>query len=280
MANRGNLGWMLANMKDHERLIAGTKTGVGPSPAIWSACPYVPTMLDPTKGFVYFNDFLNAEPATDTDAQTYNGLVHTERSQGSISNDPSVPGGVAVLDAGANTEDTGITGQLEGCQCEPKKGTTIYMEWRCKVNVGGGQMFMGLACDSATAIVTASDAIEASINLAGFFRDAGTGDTDWSCGVCDGSSSEESDDVVTVASESAYEKFGIILRGIGAVAGSRAEFYHQGALVYVADDINDLPLLLMCPTFQADGDGTDQPKIYLDWLRVAVVNTDTFCRET
>lgn len=277
--NRGNLGFNLANMNDNDRLIAGSATGVGPSPKIWSDCPYLPIMLDPTKGFAYFNDFLNAEAATDTDAQTYNGLVHTERSQGTISNDPSVPGGIVVLDAGATTVDTGITGQLEGCQCEPKEGTTIWMEWRCKVNVGGGQMFMGLACDSATAIVTSSDAIEASINLAGFFRDAGTGDTDWSCGVCDGSSSEESDDVVSAASESAYEKFGIVIRGIGAVAGSKVEFYHQGALVYTADDIDDLPLLLMCPTFQADGDGTDRPYIYLDWLRVAAHNTATNCRE-
>jgi len=278
--NRGNLGWMLANMKDNERLIAGTKTGVGPSPAIWSACPFVPIMLDPTKGFAYFNDFLCAYPATNTDAQTYDGFVHTERSQGSMSNMPEIPGGVLLFGADANTVDTGITGQLTGCQCEPKEGTTIFMEWRCRVPVGGGQMFMGLACDSATAIVTAEDAIEASVNLAGFFRDAGTGDTDWSVGVCDGSSSEESDDVVEAVTESGYTKFGIILRGIGAVAGSRAEFYHQGQLVYVADDIDDLPLLLMCPTFQADGDGTDEAQIKLDWLRVAVLNTDTYCRET
>jgi len=276
--NRGNVGWQLANMIDNERLCAGTKTGVGPSPAIWSGCPVLPIMLDPTKGFVHFSDFLQAFPATDTNDQCYDGLKHTERTQGSISNLATVEGGVVVLNADANTVDTGITGQLAACQCAPKENTTVFMEWRCRVTVGGGQMFMGLACDSVTAIVDSDDAIEASVNLAGFFRDAGTGDTDWSVGVCNGSSSEEKDDVVEAASESLYEKFGIIIRGIGNVAGSKVEFYHEGQLVYVADDIGDLPLLLMCPTFQADSDGMDQPQLKLDWLRVAVINTKTDCR--
>jgi hypothetical protein len=277
--NRANLGWNLANMIDNDHLVAGTKTGVGPSPAIWASCPVLPILLDPTKGFVYFNDFLDYGGLSLSADGSENGITHTERTQGTIKNDPTVPGGIIELDAGATTADTGITMQLTGVQCEPKDGTTIYMEWRCNVEVGGGQMFMGLADDSATALVSSSDAIATDKDLVGFFRDAGTGDTDWSVGVCDGSSSEEADDKVVAASETAYEKFGIILRGIGAVAGSKAEFYHQGALVYTADDINDLPLLLMCPVFQADGDGTDRPYINLDWLRIAVHNTKTHCRE-
>jgi len=152
------------------------------------------------------------------------------------------------------------------------------MEWRCMINAGGGQMFMGLCNDDTTAIVTSSDAISTK-DLVGFFRDAGTGDTDWSVGVCDGTSAEEQDDVIEAASESEYEKFAIVLRGIGAVAGSRAEFYHKGKLVAVISDKDDLPLLLMCPAFQAHGDGTDQPTIKLDWLRVAVYNAAGTCRE-
>jgi hypothetical protein len=141
-------------------------------------------------------------------------------------------------------------------------------------------MFMGLCNDDTTSVVTSSDAITADKDLIGFFRDAGTGDTDWSVGVCDGSSSEESDDQVSGASESAYEKFGIVLRGIGAVSGSRAEFYHKGALVHAISDTADLPLLLMCPVFQFHGGATDTaPSAYLDWLRVAVYNADGDCRE-
>jgi hypothetical protein len=277
--SRYNVNYQLANAINHESLIAGTAAGVGPSPAIWASCPYLPMMFDPSKGFVYFNDFLNAAVTTTADAAVYDGLVHTERTQGSISNAPTIPGGIVVLDAGATTADTGITAQLLGCQCEPASGTTIYMEWRCMINVGGGQMFMGLCNDDTTAIVSSSDAIVTTKDLVGFYRDTGTGDTDWTVGVCDGSSSDEKDDAVSGASESAYEKFGIVLRGIGAVAGSTAEFYHNGVLKYVLGDTADLPLLLMCPVFQADGDGTDRPYIYLDWLRVAVSHVNGKCRE-
>jgi len=278
--NRANIGWNIGNMLDNEHLAAGTASGYGPSPKIWSSCPVLPIMLDPTKGFVYFNDFLHAFAATDTNNQCYDGLLHTERTQGSISNAPAVPGGVVVLDAGATSVDKGITGQLVGCQCEPASGTIIYIEWRCLVNVGGGQMFMGLCCDSVTAPVTSSDAIVTNKNYAGFYRDSDTGDTDWSVGVCDASSSETSDDEVSGASESVYEKFGLVFEGIGAVSGSKVTFYHKGEPVYATNDINDLPLLLMCPTFQADGDGTDRPYIYLDWLRVAVHNATNGGRDT
>ena len=278
--SRGNIGWQLANMNDNEHLIAGTASGYGPSPKIWSSCPVLPIMLDPTKGFVYFNDFVHAFAATGTDNQCYDGLLHTERTQGTISNAPAVPGGVIVLDAGADTVNTGITAQAVGCQCEPGANTTIYMEWRVLVTVGGGQCFMGLCCDSTTAPVASGDAIVTNKNLAGFYRDAGTGDTDWTVGVCDASSSEESDDEVSGASESVYEKFGLVLEGIGAVSGSKVTFFHNGEPVYATHDINDMPLLLMCPTFQADADGTDRPYMYLDWLRVAVHNTSTGGRDT
>lgn len=279
-ANRANIGWHLANMLDNERLAAGTATGRGPSPKIWNNCPVLPITFDPTKGFQYFSDFLRAHVTADADGEVYDGLVSTERTQGSISNDPSVPGGIVVIDAGATTVDTGQTAQLLGCQCEPAEGTTIWLEWRVKINVGGGQMFMGLADDSATAPVDSSDGIVSDKDLAGFFRDAGTGDTDWSVGVCDGSSSEEADDKVVAASESAYEKFGLVFEGIGAVGGSRVTFYHKGEPVHVISDEDNLPLLLMCPVFQADGDGTDRPYIYMDWLRVAVFNNNGGGRES
>lgn len=277
--NRANVGWNIAGMLDNEHLIAGSASGVGPSPNVWSDCPLLPIMLDPSKGFAFFDDFLGRGGLSLAANGSDSGLTLVERTDGTLANDPTVPGGIITLDSVNTTVDQGGTLQLLGCQCEPAEGTTIWIEWRCMVDVGGGQMFMGLAGDGASAIVTSSDAIEASIDLAGFFRDAGTGDTDWSVGVCDGSSSEEADDKVAAASESAYEKFAIVLRGIGAVSGSRAEFYHKGELVYVISDSADLPLLLMCPQFQADGDGTDSPALKMDWLRIAVYNADGNARE-
>ena len=275
--NRANVGWHLANMKDNEHLIAGSASGVGPSPAIWSNCPYLPIMFDPTKGFVYFNDFFTG--FTDLAASGWGGDLYLhETDTATLKNLPTVPGGIVEI-AGDTTEDDGATVRIPCLQCEPKEGTTIYMEWRCNVEAGGGQMFMGLMSDAENTPVDSSDAISSDDDFVGFFRDAGTTDLYWSVGVCDGSSSEEADDKV-LTDESAYHKYGIILRGIGAVSGSRAEFYYDGELVYVADDVDDLPLLLMCPVFQAHGDGTDTSVINLDWIRVAVHNVDSHCRES
>ena len=278
--NSGNLGYHLANVRDHERYNAGTATGRGPSPKIWADCPLLPILLDPTKGFVYFNDFLEAGGVSITANGSSNGITLTERTEGTIANDATVPGGILKIDSVNTTADQGATMQLLGVQCEPASGTTIWMEWRCKIDVGGGQCFMGLADDSSTAVVSSSDAIATDKDLVGFYRDAGTGDTDWTVGVCDGSSSEESDDQVSGASESAYEKYGLVFEGIGAVAGSRVTFYHNGEPVHVISDEDDLPLLLMCPCFQVDGDGTDSPTLYVDWIRVAVYNANGGGRES
>ena len=54
-ATRASIGWTLANMNDNEHLIAGSASGVGPSPKLWSGCPLLPIMFDPTKGFVFFD---------------------------------------------------------------------------------------------------------------------------------------------------------------------------------------------------------------------------------
>jgi len=181
--NSGNLGYHLANVRDHERYNAGTATGRGPSPKIWADCPLLPILLDPTKGFVYFNDFLEAGGVSITANGSSNGITLTERTEGTIANDATVPGGILKIDSVNTTADQGATMQLLGVQCEPASGTTIWMEWRCKIDVGGGQCFMGLADDSSTAVVSSSDAIATDKDLVGFYRDAGTGDTDWTVGV-------------------------------------------------------------------------------------------------
>jgi len=192
MANRANMGWLLANMKDHEHAIAGSATGVGPSPDIWHDCPWLPIMLDPSKGFTFWDDFLKL--STYANGTLHDGILLTQATGGTAANDATVPGGILSVAAAGTTADQGPTISFPALQCEPAEGTTIWMEWRMKLNVGGGQCFMGLADDSVTSVVDSDDAITADKDLVGFFRDAGTGDTDWSVGVCDGSSSEESDD--------------------------------------------------------------------------------------
>jgi len=280
MANRANMGWLLANMKDHEHLVAGTTGGVGPSPAIWSDCPLLSIMLNPQKGFVYFDDFFNG--FTDLAAAGWgNNLYLYEQDAGFLKHDPAVPGGIVKLGSDDTTADDGATVRIPGCQIYPDADVDIYFECRAATLNGGGQMFIGLCDDSENTPVDSGDAITADKDLCGFFRDAGTADTKWSVGVCDGDSSEEADDKAT-ADEGTYDNYGMIVRGIGNVAGARVEFYFNGACVYVADDYTDIPDGVMCPVFQAHADGTDKGGIALDWLRIAVHDKKdgTVARET
>lgn len=256
----------------------GSAAGVGPSPLIWDGAPVLDTILNPQLGTYFFTDFMEfgglALAANGSDG----GLTLVERTDGTLADVPTVPGGIMALSSVNNTADQGGTMQIVGCQCEPKDGTTIRMEWRCKVSEDGGQCFMGLAEDAASAIVDSDDAIVAN-NHAGFFRDTGTGDADWTAGCADGASADETDDAATSVKTS-YHKYGIVIEGIGAVTGSTVKYYFDGVLVATTTAIADMPLLLMCPQFQMDGDATDIVTMSIDWLRVLVSHATGLCRES
>lgn len=257
---------------------SGSAAGVGPSPLIWDDAPLLAAMLDPTQGIHYWNDFLDyGVMANVTTGTAVGGLHYVERTEGTLSNLPTIPGGVVELSSVNNTADQGGSMLIDGFEIEPLTGTTIRMEWRALVSEDGGQCFMGLCDDSITAPVTSSDAITVNDHI-GFYRDAGTGDADWTVGIGDGAAVEQSDDVATSV-KTTYHKFGIVATGIGAVAGSVAKFYFDGVLVYTTTDIDDYPLLLMCPMFQMDGDGTDIVSMNIDWLRILVSHATGLCRE-
>lgn len=252
--------------------------GVGPSPLIWDKAPILDVMLDPTKGFYFFTDFLEFGGLALAANGSDHGLTLVERTDGTLGDNPAVPGGIMDLSSVNNTADQGGTMQLKGCECEPKEGTTIRIEWRAKVSEDGGQCFMGLCDDAMTAPVDSDDAIVAN-DLAGFYRDTGTGDTDWTAGCADGASADETDDVATSV-KTAFNNYGIVIEGIGAVAGSTVKYYFNGALVKTTTAIADMPLLLMCPCFQMDGDASDIVTMSMDWLRILVTHATGLCRET
>jgi len=251
--------------------------GVGPSPLIWSGAPILDVMLDPSKGLYYFNDYDKYSGMSLSGTGSTDDLTYTERTDGLCANLPTVPGGIVQLDSISATADQGGTIQHLGLQCEPASGTVMRMEWRCLVDDDAGQCFMGLCDDSITAPVTASDACTVN-NHAGFFRDAGTGSADWSVGIGDGASVEEDDDVCTSV-KTTYHNYGMVVTGIGAVAASTVKFYFDGALVYTTTDIDDMPLLLMCPVFQMDASGSNII-MQIDWLRILVTNATTGGRES
>ena len=251
--------------------------GVGPSPLIWKGAPILDVILDPTKGFYYWNDYDKYSGMSLAATGDSGDLTYTERTDGLCANMPTLPGGIVQLDSVVVTVDQGGTIQHLGVQCEPADGTVIRMEWRCLVDADSGQCFMGLCDDSITAPVTSSDEITIN-NHAGFYRDAGTGSAAWTVGIGDGGTIEEDEDAATSVL-STYHTFGMVITGIGAVAGSKVEFYFDGVLIFTTTDISDMPLLLMCPAFQMDADGANVI-MQIDWLRILVTNATNGGRET
>ena len=94
---------------------AGTAALTGPSPLIWDDAPLFDVQQNPTLGFHYFNDFVDyGGMANVTTATQVGGLTYVERTEGSLSNVPTVPGGVIALSSVNNTADQGGSMQVLG----------------------------------------------------------------------------------------------------------------------------------------------------------------------
>jgi len=267
--SRANIGYQIGNMLDNEHLIAGTASGVGPSPKVWSSCPLLPIMLDPTKGFQFFTDCIKE------DYTTACGWTITQHgTSGTLADDPSVQGGIATIDSGDTDSGDGPTIQIPSCQVKPEAGTRIYFEARIAISQDSDQFVIGLCDDSITEIIT-SGTIVTNKDMAVFYRDNGTTDAKMSCHTCDGTNTNEQDDKISDIDKTAntYEKYGIVIIGDGSVAGDHVEYYHQGELVAVST-IDYVPDAVMCPTFECRSDGTNQPTMKIDWIRVAVYNSN------
>lgn len=254
--------------------------GIGPSALLWDGAPIEEIQANPGLGFYYFNDFM--DPDTYAAAALNGGLLLTQNTaEGTLANDPAVPGGILKASCAGVTAAKGPCVQLPGVECEPLTGTTIYIEWRIQLDTDDGRIFMGLADDSQTAIV-ADDTIIVNKDYAGFFRDAGTSTTKkYSIGSANsGGTGDATDNATAAMTKTEYNTFGMKITGIGDVAGSTIEFYCNGTLVATRTEHDDMPLALMCPTFVFCGDGgADTPVASLDWIQVLVHHASGTCRE-
>lgn len=267
-----NIGYQLGNMRDHERLIAGTDDGVGPSPELWSNCPFLPILFDPTKGFIFFDDFLRDGQYTNN--EVHNGFLWTNTGDGTVANDPSLAGGILKITAPA-VANQGPTCQWKGVQVTPVAGTKIWFECRLKLDTDVEDILIGLVDDANTDPV-GSGTVVTSSDQAVFFRDDGVASSDMGTQVGDGDSVDSDDDTISDVDKTAYEKFGILIEGV-----SKVTFFHNGSVVRVVNDADDICDAVICPTIQIVTDaGGAGGNIYLDWLRVAVYNANGGGRES
>lgn len=238
----------------------------GPSPLIWDDAPLLDVMLDQSKGYHFFTDLFEGDYTTAASLWTV-----VNRTTGTIANSVEQGGG-AIIDAGAATAAQGVTCQMHGISIKPEPNTTIRFECRLKIDEDAGRIAFGLGAVGTTDWIS-DDTMETAADHAMLFRDSGTGATDWSYSNGDGSTVQTEDDVFT-ASDTGYETFGIVIVGDGTQATDSITYYRNGvASGAAATDVADMPDAVMVPTFESNADGTDQPVMVVDWIKILVSNS-------
>ncbi len=251
--------------------LADTAGSPGPSPLLWDDAPLLEVMLNPEKGYFLFEDFNNSLTETDVAAT----LTQTTGS-GTFTDDPTVAGGVSVLDNAANTANVSTNLAFLAMQVKPGVGTHIFFEARVQVGVDDGGILIGLHDDSSTDPLTAT--INVNTDHAVFFRDEGVGAAAMGTQACDGTNVTSSDTSITDVDKDAYETFGIHIFGDGNTAGDYVKFYHEGVLVATVTDADGggddgVPDAVICPTFSIDNVGdTTQMLARIDWMRILCYN--------
>ena len=240
----------------------GTAAGDGPSPLIWSDCPLLEMMVDPTKGYYYFDDFMGqtVDPAaTDDNA----GFTVTRATAGTIGSVIGVGGELHL--AAAATADQGMNVQLLNCCVKPTAAKTIWFEARVQVSKIDNQIFVGLA-STETAIIAAGEIDEASMSAIGFFTDEPSATTKYGTITSKAGNNDTTEDIAVGFVADTWAKVGFKVTGITAV-----DFYYNGILVeagVTAESIPDaveLALSLVCQ----NEDGANVNTLKVDWVRVA-----------
>ncbi len=249
---------------DHLATAAG---GAGPSPLLWDGVPLLDLMLDSSKGYYLSEDFNSMKTETEVAAT----LTQTTGA-GTFTDDPTVAGGVGVLDNAANTANHATNLAFLAMQCKPGVGTHIIFEARVLVGVDDGGILIGMMDDAGTDPL-GSGTIVVNNDHAVFFRDTGTGAAAMGSQVCDGTNVASEDDTIADVDKDEYETFGIHIFGNGATAGDFVKFYHQGVLVNTVTTLNTIPDAVMNPIFSIDNIGdTTQMLAKIDWMQIACYN--------
>lgn len=256
--SRFNVQWQIANATNHDALIAQTASGKGPSPALWSDCPYLALQYGAKEGFVYFNDFMGPiDPTDDT------GWAITNTTTGKIAAGTTEQGGTIVFDSNGNTtSDDGIEAQLTNCLVKPAAGRKIWFEARVKMNDATDLYFIGLAGVDTT--LMAAGVVDDVVDKCGFYHEAASTDN-YISAISSRLTSEEKDTDIGANADGTYVKLGFKIDGL-----SRVDFYRNGIVVASCTDANDIPNAVMClsAVSKIEVAGADA-EMTVDWVRIA-----------
>jgi len=260
-----------------KRQYEGNTTGTGPSPGIWADCPIMDMIEDPNSGHFVHYDF--ATPINTSDASGGTGGIFSQDdvTSGKIVNVDLLGGGIEFDSDGNNAADDGINAQMltdnGGEYWAPAVGQTLWFETRARfvdAATTPDQHFVGL-CDRETAIMTGGELDSTARNMIGFFTDSGTTAGRIEFVTAKAGSAEEQTDVTSAAAVADLTWVNLGFKVYTTVRNAlRIIPYVDGVAYTELTDADDIPLLLMAPSFVAQVEQTSaNAKLRLAWLQIA-----------
>lgn len=157
----------------------GALAGEGPAYALWEDCPWLEMMLDPTKGTIYFNNFVDGfQPFTGTSTTEVTDWIQTEVASGltQYKTDAALDahGVLRVSSEAYASADDGITVMWRATPWVTEDTKTLWFEARIKVTgaVTPDQFFIGL-CNTLTSMHP-SGVIDDTVDKIGFYTHSGS----------------------------------------------------------------------------------------------------------
>lgn len=154
-------------------LPVGLSTSRGPSPSIWGDCPWLELVEDPTKGFVFFDDFLSTPKTPPTTEGNY-GQYAAFTSTGGTMVDGATIGGALTIASDGDDEGASLRTLITPFRISRSYGD-LWFEARLKsstITDAKHNILIGLMQDvalTATMPITAAGAL-ADTNFVGFQR--------------------------------------------------------------------------------------------------------------
>lgn len=241
---------------------SGTAGGKGPSPLIWNDCPILEMMLDPTKGYYYFDDFMGPG-ITPAAVASEAGWTVTRLTGGTIGSVIGAGGELHI--AAAATIDQGIQAQLLNCCVIPTAAKTIWFEARVQVSKIDNLIFVGLASSDAT-LIASGVLDETNPSAIGFFTDENSTSTKYGTITEKAGNNDTTEDIAVGFVADTWAKVGFKVTGI-----TKVEFFYNGLLVETGEtaasiaDAVEMALSLVCQ----NQDGANVNTLKVDWVRVA-----------
>lgn len=240
----------------------GKNTAQCLSPLLWRGCPSIEELLvGPRFGYHFFDQFLFYDGAGT------GRWVETQATSGSVEQGDAA-GGIITMDAGATTADQGIQIQLAGESFLPATGgKELWYEACLAITNTSNQFFAGLAVEDTTVFASGENS---TANHLGFEMNATTIASDAGDVMFFGEKAGTRNTAINVGTPDSgatnFNKYGFHVYEDKGVLVCDVFFNNAKNATQIA--AANIPLSEMTPTFVCQAEGTTQPVVTVDWVRV------------